>query len=847
VNGYRYRFRVSLSRPPRPSDEILTEIGREERRLADLKGEVERATQRMTELQTELASSLGRTASSLAQVRVAEATAPIPLRLSSSEKVTLFRSLFRGRPDVFPRRWENPRTGRSGYSPTCSNEWVVGVCEKRGVGGRPRSSAVCGDCRSRAFLPVTDAEVIKHLQGKQVMGVYPLLEDETCWLLAADFDDEGWQEDVGAFRETCQAECVEVAVERSRSGKGAHAWLFFAEPVPAQTARRMGCFLITETMSRRHQLSMRSYDRLFPNQDTMPRGGFGNLIALPLQWEPRRNGNTEFLDGAFHSFTDQWAFLAGITRLGASLVHRIADGATRMGHVIGVKLSETDAEDAVAPWLRQPSGEPAFPAIVGPFPSEVKAVLAQRLFVEKASLPSPLISQLKRLASFQNPEFYRKQSMRFSTALTPRVISCAEDLGQHLALPRGCLDDIEALFAKLGVVLSIRDERVEGEAGSFTFRGSLTPVQEEAAHALLGHDTGVFVAPPGFGKTVVGAFLVAARARSTLILVHRKPLLDQWVSQLALFLGLDLHEIGQISAGKRRPGGRLDVAMIQSLVRKGKVDDAVAAYGHVMVDECHHLGAFTFERVLSEVKAKFVVGLTATPYRRDGHQPIIHMQLGPVRFVADWHKPGSERPLNHRLIVRETGLFLPDTDRDAGIQEVYAALTTDARRNELIVGDVKRALEEGRSPIVLTERRDHLELLADGLRGFAQHTVVLQGGMGSKKRREEFGRLASIPDGESRLLLATGRYVGEGFDDARLDTLFLALPVSWKGTLVQYVGRLHRSRPGKTEARIYDYVDAAVPVLSRMFERRLRGYRAIGYRKEESSATSTSTGEMGTR
>ncbi len=679
------------------------------------------------------------------------------------------------------------------------------------------------------------------------MGVYPLLEDETCWLLAADFDDEGWQEDVGAFRETCQAEGVQVAVERSRSGNGAHAWFFFAEPIPAQAARQMGCFLVTETMSRRHQLSVRSYDRLFPNQDTMPKGGFGNLIALPLQWNPRRNGNTEFVDDDLQSFTDQWAFLASIARLDASLVHGIADEAARKGRVIGVKLSEMEGEDAIAPWLRRPSGEMASPALVGPFPSEAKAVLAQRLFVEKAGLSSPLISQLKRLASFQNPEFYKKQSMRFSTALTPRVISCAEDLGQHLALPRGCLGDVETLLAKLGNALSIRDERVGGEVESFTFHGSLTPLQKEAAHALLNHDTGVLVAPPGVGKTVVGAFLVAARARSTLILVHRKPLLDQWVSQLALFLGLDLREVGQIGGGKRRPNGHLDVAMIQSVVRQGQVDEAVAGYGHVIVDECHHLGAFTFERVLSEVKAKFVVGLTATPYRRDGHQAIIHMQVGPVRFAADWRKSGSDPPLNHRLIVRETGFLLPGTNRNVGIQEIYAALTADDRRNELVVGDVKRALEEGRSPIVLTARRDHLELLADQLRDFVEHIVVLRGGMGSKKRREEFGRLASIPDEESRLLLATGRYVGEGFDDARLDTLFLVLPVSWKGTLVQCAGRLSRPNVGKSEVRIYDYVDANVPALVRMFQRRLRGYRAIGYREAESTAPGASTGKTETR
>jgi len=463
----------------------------------------------------------------------------------------------------------------------------------------------------------------------------------------------------------------------------------------------------------------------------------------------------------------------------------------------------------------------------------VKAVLAQRLFIEKTGLPSALLNQLMRLAAFQNPEFYKKQSMRLSTALTPRVIACAEDLREHIALPRGCLPEAEEMLGEYGTKLDIADEREAGTPVDFTFRGTLTPLQEQAVKALLAYDTGVFVAPPGIGKTVVGTYLVAARKTSTLVLVHRKPLLDQWISQLALFLGIEPKDIGQIGAGKAKPTGRLDVAMVQSLVRKGSVSDLVAGYGQVIQDEAHHCPAVSFERVLAEVKAKYVMGLTATPQRRDVHHPILPMQLGPVRFAVDAKSQAARRPFDHKLVVRKTGFSSTGLPDGAGIQELYAALAADQRRNDLIFDDVVRALEERRSPILLTERRDHLEHFAEKLQSFTRHLVVLHGGMKPKERRGVIEQLASIPNGEERLLIATGRYIGEGFDDARLDTLFLALPVSWKGTLIQYTGRLHRLHPGKTEVRIYDYVDHAVPMLMKMFEKRLRGYRAIGYARDE--------------
>ena len=802
-------------------EELLQELAQEEARLADLDRQCKAARSRIEALRAGLAG--------LHAAEPTRAVLPVIKSIQTpatpAEKVRLFRALFKGREDIFPTRFVSKKTGNSGYAPACANKFVRGVCELPKV--------KCGECLNQAFTPVEAQVVLDHLQGRHVMGIYPLLEDETCWLLAVDFDRSSWQDDVGAFVETSQAIGVPVAVERSRSGNGAHAWFFFVAPVAASIARKMGCYLLTETMARRHQLSMGSYDRLFPNQDTMPRGGLGNLIALPLQYEPRKQGNSVFVDGQFQAYPDQWAYLASVPCLASSAVEAIAKEASRRGLVLGIRVAVPADDEDSTPWMCRPSGRPKHATISGPLPEKVRAVLAQRFFVEKAELPSPLLNELKRLAAFQNPEFYKKQSMRLSTATTPRVISCAEELSHHIALPRGCRLEVEALLREHGVNLVVEDQRHEGATLDVEFKGELTAVQQRAAQALLQHDIGVFIAPPGVGKTVLGTYLLAQRRRSTLVLVHRHPLLDQWVAQLSMFLGIDEKEIGRVGRGKRKPNGRLDVAMIQSLVRAGRVDDLVETYGHVIVDECHHVPAVSFERVLSAVKARYVVGLTATPHRRDGHHPILEMQLGPVRFAVNPKSQAAKRPFDHRLIARETAFHLDGARGDAGIQSIYKALAEDEARNRLIMNDVIQALEEGRSPILLTERRDHLEYFADQLRGFARHLVVLQGGMTAKERRELGARLADVPDGEERLVLATGRYIGEGFDDARLDTLFLAMPVSWKGTLVQYTGRLHRLHPSKAEVRIFDYVDREVPVLMRMFERRLRTYRAIGYARGE--------------
>jgi len=463
-------------------------------------------------------------------------------------------------------------------------------------------------------------------------------------------------------------------------------------------------------------------------------------------------------------------------------------------------------------------------------PESISATLSNLINLEKKGIPSPLLNQLKRLAAFQNPEFYKRQRMRLSTALIPRVICCTEDYPKHLALPRGCLDKIQDLLNENGIKFNLKDKRNTGEIIDVSFRGNLKTVQQMAVESLLEDDMGILVAPSGIGKTIAGVYMISARSVNTLVLVHRKLILKQWIDHLKTFLEIGHGKIGQIGGGKQNRTGFIDVAMLQSLVRKGEVKDIVGDYGYVIADECHHVPAFSFEQVFRKAKARFVTGLTATPYRRDGHQPIITMQCGPIRYVIKSKNQLAEQVVDHRLIYRKTKFRMPPGHNDTNIHDVYSALILDEERNQLIFEDVLSVLEEGRSPIVLTERKDHLEILAQKLSRFTRNLLILQGGMKIKKRREVIERLASIPESKERILLATGRYIGEGFDDPRLDTLFLTMPVSWKGTLVQYAGRLNRIYSGKKEVRIYDYVDQYVPMLMRMYEKRLKIYRTMDYR-----------------
>jgi superfamily II DNA or RNA helicase len=672
-----------------------------------------------------------------------------------------------------------------------------------------------------------DEAVHDHLAGKHTIGVYPLLLDETCWFLAADFDKKAWMEDAAAFRETCTTLGVPASVECSRSGNGAHVWISFERPVPAGLARRLGSLVLTRTMERRHQLGLDSYDRFFPNQDTMPKGGFGNLIALPLQKTPRDQGRSVFLDEEMRPYGDQWGYLSSVKQMTQAAAERlISDALQQGGDLIGVRFSSTEEDEAPDPWTLPPWRKRPEKPVKGPLPASIEIVRANLLFIDKRGLPPDLMNRLLRLAAFQNPEFYKAQAMRLATYDKSRVIACGEDLPRHLALPRGCLAEVTAFLEGLKIKTVVRAERYAGTRIDAVFHGSLRPPQEDAVEKVLQPDDGLICAPTAFGKTAVASWLIAKRGVNALVIVHRQQLLDQWRERLAMFLNMPIDEIGQVGGGTAKRTGVIDVAVIQSLHREKEVKDFVAEYGHVVVDECHHLSAFTFEQLMRQVKARFVIGLTATPTRNDGYHPIIYMQCGPARFTMATRAMTESTPFDHLVIPRATDLRISD---EPTIQDIYAAMATDEVRTRRIADDVARAVEQGRYPLVLTGRTEHLAQLEAALGDHVRNIVVLKGGMGCKQRREVNERPAAIPESEPRLILATGSYIGEGLDDARLDTLFLAMPISWKGTLQQYVGRLHRLHDSKKVVELYDYVDADVTMLARMYGRRLKGYADMGY------------------
>lgn len=733
-------------------------------------------------------------------------------QLSTDEKVALFRRLFRGRTDVYPVRWAS-KAGKTGYSPACANEWRAGVCEK------PRIK--CADCDRRLLVPLTDQTIYDHLSGRHTVGVYPLLADDSCHFLAVDFDDADWRSDTRAFALSCRELGIPTTLEISRSGNGAHAWVFFSAKVSARDARRLGTAIISHTCVRTRQLKLTSYDRLFPNQDTMPKGGFGNLIALPLQKSPRENGGSVFVDDALRPHSDQWAFLASVQLMAPHDIEPTILRATGGAHPLDVTF--ITEEDQQEPWKRTAQAKQRLP---GPMPASLTVTMANLLYFDKAQLPQPLANRLIRLAAFQNPEFYKAQAMRLPVWDKPRVIGCAENFQNHIALPRGCLDAVRELLRDNGIRCELRDECFGGERLDACFAGTLRSDQEAAVAAMLRHDTGILCAPTAFGKTVTAAALIARRGVNTLVLVHRTELLKQWQARLQTFLGVGKGVIGTIGGGKAKPTGKIDIAVMQSLSRQGETSELVENYGHVIVDECHHLSANSFEAILKRTKAKYVLGLTATPIRRDGRQPIIFMQCGPTRHTAA--KPAGA-PQTLEVAPRYLATRL-DLAADAAIQDVFRYVASDASRTAAIADEIAIAFEQGHKVLVLTERTEHLDAIGAALANRVQTLFTLHGRMSKKQRAAVVSELDAQPPDAPRVLLSTGKLVGEGFDHPPLDTLVLAMPISWKGTLQQYAGRLHREHANKTRVRIIDFVDAGHPALLRMWHRRQLGYRAMGYR-----------------
>lgn len=751
---------------------------------------------------------------------------------SPEDKVKLFISLFRGRDDVYAERWVDKK-GKAGYSPVCLNKFVRGICKIRTVR--------CSECEHRIYAALNQDVIARHLRGENVYGVYPMLDDECCYFLAMDFDGEGWEKNIPVIREICNEKAIPVAVERSRSGNGAHVWFFFEDRVSAAIARKFGTAILTQAMGRRHELKFTSYDRLFPSQDTLPKEGLGNLIALPLQLKARKNDNSVFIDEGFRPYHDQWDYLSNIRKLTLNEIEVYISGLCT-GHELGDLRQSEDEEDK--PWATHSISHRLDKA---DFPETVSLVRANLLYIRKDGFSQKALNAIKRLAAFRNPDFYKAQAMRLPVGKKPRVISLADETALFLGLPRGCEAELAHLLNSYRVVYEIADETCRGRQIDVQFNGELLGEQAESAAALLRFDNGVLFAATAFGKTVIAANLISEKKVNTLVLVHTRQLLEQWKKRMGEFLVINevlpddssgkrgrkkKHGvIGQIGAGKKNPSGIVDIAVMQSLVKGDEAKELVRDYGMVIVDECHHVPAVSYEKVIKFATAKYIYGLTATPARRDGHHPIIFMHCGPVRYKVDARKQAEKRPFDHYVIPRFTPFRKPvsQDEKDWPITKIYAEISASEIRNRLIIDDIVSCVNEGRNPLILTERTAHVEILVKALKETLPHVVTLTGSMSAKARKAAMRLLAETPEDKSVVLVATGRFVGEGFDEPRLDTLFLAMPVAWKGTVQQYAGRLHRFHEKKSNVQIYDYVDVHVGVLERMYQKRLKVYASIGY------------------
>lgn len=762
------------------------------------------------------------------------------------EHMRFFYSLFKGRRDVYALRYVS-KNGNTGYYPKCLNIWKYNLCPKR-----ENKSYKCKDCPNKKYAALGKEAIENHLLGRKddcsdVLGLYVLDKDGNCNFLVFDFDNhdddkfsEGtnWIEEVTAMREICSINNIPAYIERSRSGKGVHIWVFFNESIPAAMARGFGSVLLTKGAESVNLKSFSYYDRMLPNQDNLPEGGFGNLIALPLQGRALLNGNSAFIDENWNAYSDQWRYLKNIKFISKSFIEEFIKNNSSQGMLGPLSVTNDDEQDSNKPWKK---------SRISFNPEDVdgllEVIIANLIFVRTDNLKPRFQNSLRRLGAFSNPDYYKKQAMGYSVAGTSRIIYCGTEAPGYIGLPRGKGEQFYELLKKNNIKYTVSDCRQNGKDIKVTFKGKLREEQQEAADKMLKFDYGILHATTAFGKTAVGAYLVATKKVNTLVLVHNREIMKNWQEDFDKFLDIDEEMpsyttasgrirkrkslIGTLFAGHNSITGIIDIVMVSSLNTKDEVDELVKNYGLVIMDECHHAGAVSVENVVKEVNAKCVYGLTATIKRDDGLEQKILMQFGPVRYRYTAKEKALQQGIAHYVYPRFTRLV--NLGEKWKINKAYEEVRNSEARNTQIVNDVLQCIENNRTPLILTKYKDHANVLVKMLGNKIKHVILLQGGRSTKDRELVRTQLKTIPMKESLAVVAIGKYIGEGFNLPRLDTMMLAVPIAFEGNVEQYAGRLHRDFETKKDVVIYDYIDNHVPILEQMYHKRVRTYKKIGY------------------
>ena len=757
-----------------------------------------------------------------------------------------FMMFCRGRKDLYDLRYTNPKTGKNGYYTQCFNRW------DRGCHIQKKDGVRCKDCELRAYKPVTLPLIKAHMNGtdpngNDVVAIYPMLENNLCQLLVFDFDnhakgaeqedyantDDRWKEEINALRRICKNLDVDAVVERSRSGRGAHLWIFFKEMIPARLARKFGFSLLEKGAESVNLKSFKYYDRMIPTQDALPEGGLGNVIALPLQGMALKFGNSAFVDENWNAYEDQLKVLAGTRRL----TRQEIEDYLSLWYSTGF-TSEDNGTDA--PWDKNSEIE------AGSVKGVVRIVLADRIYIDSSGMSNKTKRQLRRMATFSNKQYFQNQAMDMPNYDESRFIYLGSDEGKYIVLPRGLREDIQKKFDNAGIRYKIEDKRTQGRELNISFKGELRESQIPAAETMLENETGILHAATAFGKTVVCCDMIARRGISTLILVDRADLMNQWIKRLDEFLDIDeeLPEyqtktgrtrkrkslIGNLQGAHDTLTGIVDVAMIRSLKKKDGFHPMLKEYAQVYFDECHHAASESAIEVLQEINAKYVYGVTATPKRGDGKEKINEFLLGPIRYRFTAKDRAEEQNIDHLVYPRFTRTVKPHhLSKTPYGNDAYELIRNNDVRDEQIIRDVADCVKAGRTPVVLTKYVDHANKLSERLKKYADRLILLTGANGTKVRRAQVKELNEVDDSDSLILVGTGSLLGEGFDFPRLDTLFMATPVSGENVVEQYVGRLNRDYDGKENVIVYDYVDSHIPKFDKMYAARLKAYKKIGY------------------